>query len=57
MTIAPSAPGWADRCAVPLPTIPPAIKREAVSYAAYRALVDLYPEQRARFDARMLQLG
>jgi len=32
-------------------------KREAVSYAAYRALVDLYPAQQARFDARMAALG
>jgi hypothetical protein len=30
---------------------------EAVSYAAYRALVDLYPAQTARFDARMAALG
>jgi hypothetical protein len=30
---------------------------EAISYAAYRALVDLYPTQRARFDARMAALG
>lgn len=32
-------------------------KVEAVSYAAYRALVDLYPAQVARFDARMAELG
>jgi hypothetical protein len=32
-------------------------KVEAVSYAAYRALVDLYPAQRAHFDARMAELG
>jgi hypothetical protein len=30
---------------------------EAVSYAAYRALADLYPAQVALFDARMAQLG
>lgn len=30
---------------------------EAVSYAAYRALVDLFPVQRAHFDARMSELG
>ena len=32
-------------------------KRVAVSYAAYRALVDLYPAQVARFDAQMAALG
>jgi hypothetical protein len=32
-------------------------KSEAVSYAAYRALVDLFPAQVARFDARMAALG
>src|SRR5829696_412845 len=32
-------------------------KSEAVSYAAYRALVDLFPAQIARFDARMAALG
>ena len=32
-------------------------KNEAVSYAAYRALVDLFPAQVARFDARMAALG
>jgi hypothetical protein len=32
-------------------------KRVAVSYAAYRALVDLFPAQVARFDARMAALG
>jgi hypothetical protein len=32
-------------------------KEEAISYAAYRALVDLYPAQRSRFDARMAALG
>jgi hypothetical protein len=35
----------------------PANKREAVSFAAYRALVDLFPAQVARFDARMAALG
>jgi hypothetical protein len=29
----------------------------AVSYAAYRALVDVFPEQKARFGARMTELG
>jgi hypothetical protein len=32
-------------------------KIEAISYAAYRALVDLYPAQVARFDAKMAELG
>jgi hypothetical protein len=32
-------------------------KNEAVSFAAYRALVDLFPAQIARFDARMTALG
>lgn len=32
-------------------------KGEAISYAAYRALVDLYPAQQARFAARMAALG
>ena len=32
-------------------------KVEAVSYAAYRTLVDLFPAQTARFDARMAALG
>lgn len=32
-------------------------KVEAVSYAAHRALLDLYPSQEARFDARMAELG
>ncbi len=32
-------------------------KQIAVSYAAYRALVDQYPAQVARFDAQMLALG
>jgi hypothetical protein len=32
-------------------------KQEAVSFAAYRALVDLFPAQRSLFDARMQQLG
>jgi hypothetical protein len=32
-------------------------KVEAVSYAAYRTLVDLYPAQVARFDARMAEFG
>jgi hypothetical protein len=32
-------------------------KSEALSYAAYRALVDLYPQQRALFDTRMRELG
>jgi hypothetical protein len=32
-------------------------KDQAVSYAAYRALVDLYPAQKAKFDTLMTQLG
>ena len=32
-------------------------KQEAVSYAAYRVAVDLFPEQTAVFDALMLELG
>jgi hypothetical protein len=32
-------------------------KAEAMSYAAYRALVDLFPDQVWRFDARMAELG
>lgn len=32
-------------------------KVEAVSFAAYRALVDLFPDQQTRFDARMASLG
>ncbi len=32
-------------------------KVEAVSYAAYRTLVDLYPAQIVRFDAQMAALG
>jgi hypothetical protein len=32
-------------------------KVTAISYAAYRTLVDLYPAQVARFDARMASLG
>ena len=32
-------------------------KREAVSVAAYRALVDLFPAQQARFDDLMTRLG
>jgi hypothetical protein len=32
-------------------------EREAVSVAAYRALVDLFPAQRALFDALMTRLG
>jgi hypothetical protein len=35
----------------------PENRTEALSYAAYRALVDLYPAQRALFDARMIELG
>jgi hypothetical protein len=34
-----------------------ASKREAVSYAAYRVLVDLYPERTAAFGALLQQLG
>lgn len=32
-------------------------KIEAISYAAYRALVDLFPAQQARFDDQLLALG
>jgi len=32
-------------------------KSKAVSFAAYRALVDLYPTEKAQFDAAMTQLG
>lgn len=32
-------------------------KRRAVSFAAYRALVDLYPTERAAFDGVMAELG
>ena len=32
-------------------------KQRALSYAAYRALVDLYPTQKPRFDAKMAALG
>lgn len=32
-------------------------KERAVSFAAYRALVDLYPAQKSLFDARMAELG
>jgi hypothetical protein len=32
-------------------------KEQAVSFAAYRALVDLYPAQKATFDALMASLG
>ena len=32
-------------------------KAQALSYAAYRALVDLYPTRRASFDALMASLG
>lgn len=32
-------------------------KRKAVSFAAYRALVDLYPAEVARFNAKMAELG
>lgn len=35
----------------------PANKDRAMSYAAYRVLVDLYPAQKALFDARMLATG
>ena len=32
-------------------------KEEAISYAAYRALVDLFPAQKATFDAQLAALG
>ena len=32
-------------------------RKKAVSYAAYRALVDLFPTQKASFDAEMMALG
>lgn len=35
----------------------PANKDRAISYAAYRALVDLFPARRALFDAQMASLG
>lgn len=31
-------------------------KQQAVSYAVYRALLDLYPSEKARFDAKMIEL-
>jgi membrane-associated phospholipid phosphatase len=61
---------WAAYDAVALGTTPasaalrrPAVehtganKRRAVSFAAYRALADLYPGQRALFDATLVELG
>jgi hypothetical protein len=32
-------------------------KQQAISFAAYRVLVELYPTQKARFDAKMAELG
>ncbi len=32
-------------------------KRKAMSFAAYRALVDLFPSEQAKFNAVMMQLG
>ncbi len=32
-------------------------KRKAISYAAYKALVDLYPTRKADFDAKLVALG
>lgn len=32
-------------------------KNEAISYAAYRTLVDLFPSQKSLFDALMFSLG
>lgn len=32
-------------------------RRQAVSYAAYRSLVDLFPSEKVSFDAQMLALG
>ncbi len=32
-------------------------RRKAMSYAAYRTLVDLFPTRKAQFDAEMLRLG
>ena len=32
-------------------------RRKAVSYAAYRALVELFPTRKAQFDAEMVRLG
>jgi hypothetical protein len=32
-------------------------KRKAISFAAHRALGDLFPEQRATFDAKLAELG
>ena len=36
---------------------PDASRARAMSYAAYRALVDLFPAERVRFDSFMMQLG
>lgn len=32
-------------------------KNQAISYAAYRALVDLFPSRKADFEVKMLALG
>lgn len=32
-------------------------KKKAISYAAYRALVDLYPSEKDKFDAKLTALG
>lgn len=39
------------------PAMTQANKEQAISFAAYRALVDLYPADKARFDAMMASLG
>ena len=41
----------------PLTLSTPADKAEAISYAAYRALLDLFPSQLERYDAVMRELG
>lgn len=35
----------------------PSVRSKAISYAAYRALVDLFPTERSTFDPVMAQLG
>jgi Domain of unknown function (DUF6851)/VCPO second helical-bundle domain len=39
------------------PTVAQATKSKAISYAAYRVLVDLFPARTADFDAQMAELG
>jgi hypothetical protein len=47
--------GGALRC--PAAERTAANKEQAISFAAYRAAVDLFPADRARFDALMAELG